>query len=646
MSGETRVAPGVPWIDANQRVLAAEFARLKAQLAGQDITSARQAIEEARATMPSDAAIDELATAFGLSTFERDLLLLCAGVEMDSGVAAQCAACDAAPGRRYATFALALAMLEDPHWSALTPVGPLRRWRLLDVKDDQALTTSRLIVDERVLHYLAGVNYLDPRLAPLLRARSAPAVIAAGQARIVESAARVLQQSDRRAAAVQFVGDDHAGQEDVAAATAAQVGLKLLVLRAADIPANLHEADALLVLWRREAALLGSALLVLVDHDDGHAAIAARWIERAGGVVMIAAPHALTLDRSQRRFTIDRPNAAEQKGLWTEALGPAAARLNGALDGVAAQFRLSTDTIVRIARMLGPSIATVPEPEIALWQACRSSVRGGLDALAQRLESTATWTQLILPAPQMTTLRQIATHVRRRITVYQEWGFAGSGQRGLGISALFSGESGTGKTMAAEVLGNELGLDLYRIDLASMVSKYIGETEKNLRRVFDAAEASGAILLFDEADALFGKRTDVKEGHDRYANIEVSYLLQRMEAYRGLAILTTNNAAALDAAFQRRLRFTIAFPFPDADHREQIWRGVFPARTPLMEIDYPKLARLNVAGGSIRNIAMNAAFLAAEANGPVRMSHLLHAARGEAGKRERPPSDAEIRGWV
>jgi SpoVK/Ycf46/Vps4 family AAA+-type ATPase len=246
----------------------------------------------------------------------------------------------------------------------------------------------------------------------------------------------------------------------------------------------------------------------------------------------------------------------------------------------------------------------------------------------------------------MATLRQIATHVRRRSRVYDEWGFAAASRRGLGISALFSGESGTGKTMAAEVLANELRLDLYRIDLASMISKYIGETEKNLRRVFDAAEASGAILLFDEADALFGKRSDVKEGHDRYANIEVSYLLQRMEAYRGLAILTTNNAAALDPAFQRRLRFTVAFPFPDADHRNRIWRGVFPARTPVVDLDYVKLARLNVPGGSIRNIAMNAAFLAVEAGGPVRMSHLLQAARGEAAKRERPPSEAEIRGWV
>ena len=242
--------------------------------------------------------------------------------------------------------------------------------------------------------------------------------------------------------------------------------------------------------------------------------------------------------------------------------------------------------------------------------------------------------------------RQIAAHLKHRFEVYDSWGFAGKGARGLGISALFAGESGTGKTMAAEVLANELHLDLYRIDLSSTVSKYIGETEKNLRRLFDAAEDSGAILLFDEADALFGKRSEVKDSHDRYANIEVSYLLQRMEAYLGLAILTTNQKSALDTAFARRLRFSVQFAFPDQAQREQIWRCVFPSATPRGNIDYAKLSRLSVAGGSIRNIAINAAFLAAQAREPIEMSHLLGAARGEAAKRERPLSDAEIKGWV
>jgi SpoVK/Ycf46/Vps4 family AAA+-type ATPase len=236
--------------------------------------------------------------------------------------------------------------------------------------------------------------------------------------------------------------------------------------------------------------------------------------------------------------------------------------------------------------------------------------------------------------------------VRNRLKVHLEWGFGEQGGRGLGITALFAGESGTGKTLAAEVLARDLQLDLYRIDLSAVVSKYIGETERNLRRVFDAAEESGAVLLFDEADALFGKRSEVKDSHDRYANIEVSYLLQRMESYRGLAILTTNLKAALDAAFQRRLRFIVQFPFPDQTLREAIWRSTFPARMPRAEVDFGKLARLGVTGGGIRNIAVNAAFRAAELAEPLSMAHLLQAAHHEAAKRERPVSDAETRGWA
>jgi SpoVK/Ycf46/Vps4 family AAA+-type ATPase len=230
--------------------------------------------------------------------------------------------------------------------------------------------------------------------------------------------------------------------------------------------------------------------------------------------------------------------------------------------------------------------------------------------------------------------------------VYGAWGFARKSERGLGISALFSGASGTGKTLAAEVLAGELRLDLYRIDLSQVVSKYIGETEKNLRQIFDAAEEGGAILFFDEADALFGKRSEVKDSHDRFANIEIAYLLQRMESYRGLAVLATNMKAVLDQAFLRRIRFCVPFPFPTASMRAQIWRRVFPQSTPTEGLDPLKLAQLNVPGGNIRNIAMNAAFLAAEADEPVRMIHLLNAARNEYAKIEKPLTEVETGGWV
>src|SRR5262249_18959074 len=222
--------------------------------------------------------------------------------------------------------------------------------------------------------------------------------------------------------------------------------------------------------------------------------------------------------------------------------------------------------------------------------------------------------------------------------VYERWGFGARTSRGLGVTALFAGESGTGKTLAAEVLARELGLDLYRIDLAATVSKYIGETEKNLRRVFDAAEASGAGLLFDEADALFGKRGEGEDGHDRYANLEVAYLLQRMESYRGLAILTTNLRSNVDRAFLRRLRFVVQFPFPDAAQRAEIWRRTLPDAAPVDGLDVDALARLNVSGGSIRSIALAAAFAAAENGGALPPAPRLRAPRVQDAKARRAPT--------
>ena len=624
------------WAEANQARLLAEFARLKRLL-----SRSEQASEVTAEASSPDVAIDRVTSAFDLTPFERDLLLLIAGVEMDSELAALCAS---AGSRPHASFGLALSVLPEPHWSALTPLRPLRRFRLLEPKDEQAIASSRLCIDERILHYLAGVNYLEPRLSPIVTLVGEPSAFAPGHRAVARTIVDALEARDGRIPLIGLTGDDRSGQRDVAWVVSDALGLRLHVARSRDLPAAPHELDAFARLWQREAALLDSALLV--DCEPESAATGALLAERLRGVVFVAAREPVASSRATRQFSVSKPNAGDQKALWLDALGPAASALNGALDAVASQFRFSAETIARTGEALSRTLSEDPEPDRALWRACRVAARTTLDDLAQRIEPNAGWDDLIIPAAQKSLLRQIVAHVRGRNTVYETWGFSGKGARGLGISALFAGESGTGKTMAAEILAGELRLDLYRIDLSSTVSKYIGETEKNLRRLFDAAERSGAILLFDEADALFGKRSEVKDSHDRYANIEVSYLLQRMEAYRGLAVLTTNSKTALDPAFQRRLRFVVQFPFPDQSQRERIWRGIFPAATPLDGIDPAKLARLNVAGGSIRNIALNAAFLAAESGEPVRMTHLLAAAHGEASKRERPFSEAEVRGWA
>jgi vesicle-fusing ATPase len=434
------------------------------------------------------------------------------------------------------------------------------------------------------------------------------------------------------------------------------------IIRAHEIPVAAADRQLLMRIWQREAALAHSGLLVMLDETaqgEPQRHVAA-FVERADVVLVLAGREPLQLPGcALPRFDVRKPDRAEQAALWRRALAglePQAddhtsevddeETLDSSIDRLVNQFNLGAAAIANAGGMIGRDDSATHRPiATELWEICRSQARARLDDLAQRVEAAAGWDDLVLPAFQKQILRDIVVNVRQRARVHDQWGFAAKSSRGLGISALFSGASGTGKTLAAEIMANELCLDLYRIDLSQVVSKYIGETEKNLRRVFDAAETAGAVLLFDEADALFGKRSEVKDSHDRYANIEVSYLLQRMEAYRGLAILTTNMKQALDPAFMRRIRFVVQFPFPDFAERAEIWKRVFPEATPTAELDVARLAGLNVSGGNIRNIALGAAFVAADENVPVTMAHLLRAARAEYAKLERPLTESEIGGW-
>jgi hypothetical protein len=451
---------------------------------------------------------------------------------------------------------------------------------------------------------------------------------------------------------IHLAGDEGGGKRAVAAYACAALGLQLYLLHAADVPSQAVEREALARLWERESAL--NRCTLMLDFEDAENKRAAfSFLDQVRSRVLAAGREPLQVSQRQVAYLeVDKPSAAEQRNLWSEALRALGPHLNGQLsehlEPVILQFDLGLDEIRSAStHVVGKTQAQEPARlGTLLWDACRTTARRRLDDLAQRIDPVARWDDLVLPPTQLQTLRDIAAQVRQRSRVYETWGFASKGNRGLGISALFAGVSGTGKTMAAEVLAGDLRLDLYRIDLSQVVNKYVGETEKNLRRVFDGAEAGSAILLFDEADALFGKRSEVKDSHDRYANIEISYLLQRMEAYRGLAILTTNLKNVLDTAFSRRLRFIVQFSFPDAEQRAEIWRRIFPVQMPVDALDVEKLARLNVTGGHIRNIALHAAFLAAESNEPVRMRHLLRAAQSEYGKLEKPLTEGEVRDWV
>jgi hypothetical protein len=599
-------------------------------------------------------ALIELQGQLGLSPFERNVLLLCAALEFDTRVPGLCAYAQGDLQRSHPTFALALALFDDPAWEALSPQRPLRYWRLIEINQPgaQPLTSSALRADERIVNYIKGLNALDDRLAmfihPLDSVLYSNEALPPSQQRMVDEIIRHWQATSGVATLpiVQMVGRDPMSKQWIAVQSAVRVGRYTYRLAAESLPAQANDLETLARLWQRESTLLPLALFLDAQEVDSASAEQStsmeRFLSRAEGILFLSTREGWPqLPRAHVSLEINKPTSAEQRAAWQQNVGDdfadTAARL-------AAQFDLNVMTIAEVAqRVLSEHGEDDPTVNEKLWASCCAVTRPRLEALAQRLDAKATWDDLVLPAEQTDLLHQISYHVQQCYTVYEEWGFARKMNRGLGISALFAGGSGTGKTMAAEVIANELKLDLYRIDLSAVVSKYIGETEKNLRKLFDAAETRGAILFFDEADALFGKRSEVKDSHDRYANIEVNYLLQRMEAYRGLAILATNRKDSLDTAFMRRLRFIVNFPFPDAYYRKLIWQKVFPMQVPMEELDYERLARFDIAGGNIMNISVNAAFSAAQLRSKVTMPILLSAVQTEFSKMERLINKAELR---
>ncbi|GAA0274313.1 ATP-binding protein [Alteraurantiacibacter aestuarii] len=584
---------------------------------------------------------------FGLTEFEADILLLCAAMELDAECAHQVVRLQdgATP-----TFSLALAAFPGAHWSALLPDAPLRSWRLLHVEKDMPITTATLRIDERILHYLVGLSSRDPGTESQMKLVEADLELTPGHRQLalnIASSWREATQAAEAPPSIMLRGGDPVLKRAIIAAAAAKLGYCVHEIRLRDLPADRHELAVLIRQVEREA-LISSSWIMLAA---GNGAIEGEARERLD-LVLAHATLPVTVscgeapDGEQRLagFGVPAVPPAERLELWRQLLPPGVVA-ERAMAQLGFQFDLSV-AAMRAAIMEARAQTGSDEPlDKALWRACRDQARSSMPPSVRRQEPRADWNSLMLPARERDLLRTIAQQVAARAAVHGTWGMGASGAGGIGISALFAGPSGTGKTLAAEVLANELQLDLYRIDLSMVVSKYIGETEENLRALFDAAEKGGAILLFDEADALFGKRSEVKDSQDRHANMEVSYLLQRMESYGGLAILTSNLKDNLDEAFLRRLRFIIDFPFPDGPARKAIWRAAFPAQTPLDGVDFDRLAKLHLAGGSIRNIALNAAFLAAHQGCAITMSHIEQSARLEYEKLGRAPGDEELGGW-
>jgi len=648
---EQHLAATIKWILLRlQQLVQATDNKNKSGPGSEAIERAQQDISSLEQHNPPPALI-LLANALGLSKFDRQVLALCAAMELDTGTAGLCAKAQDNLNKPYPTFALAFALFDDPEWNAISPHAPLRHWRLLEINQPgaQPLTGAALAADERIVNYLKGLNYLDDRLTPLLDPMDIEKVDEAlppSQQQAVDSIVKHLKNQNgmRRMPVIELLGHDAASKRLIAGRVASLLNLTLQTIDLKTLPSQTGDFETFTRLWVRESMLLPLALYIEVDGaTDTEKTQLKRFLERCSGVVFVELEDA-KIETVHNQFTVEinKPTPEEQEQLWTEALQ---GQTKDQPQRLAEQFSFSQSEIKRLAKSaLDTYSENEPTADNDLWQACRVAARAGMEQLARHIDAKADWNQLVLPPAQSALLHQITDQVAYRNRVYEDWGFREQMNRGLGINALFAGESGTGKTMAAEVIANELKLDLFRIDISAVVSKYIGETEKNLRKLFDAAEDSGAILFFDEADALFGKRSEVKDSHDRYANIEINYLLQRMESYRGLAILATNMKSALDKAFVRRLRFIIDFPFPDVEQRKEIWQKVFPANTPLDDsLDLSRLAKFNLTGGNIHNVALNAAFLAAHENGAITMPLLLNATRAEFQKLERPAKESDFR---
>lgn len=620
--------PGVHWPE--------QIASARAQWQAQT-----RAAREAGVTMR----LDEITQAFGLTMAEVEAFLLALAPEIDPRYAQIYAYLQDDVTRKRPSVDLLLNLLTDnfshklQQRRLLGDNGRLLQTRLLQREGDREFLAQTVRPYPHLIEFLLDDDQLDPRLDGLAHLR--PAAQTPLRRLSPEFVARLTQVYEGlvQPPFFAFYGGYGTGRQEAALKLAEFCGQPLLTANLAAIAAQEDEREELLRRVLRDGRLYQATLYlthwqaVLQDGRPPHALFAE----------LLAYPHTVIVAgetewqpanaRRQRPVfgvTFPTPDFDGRLAIWQAHMG----QQNGLdLTAVATYFRFSPgqieDAIATahdLAHWRGEPLTTAD-----LFAASRAHSNQNLSTLAAKIQPRYTWDDIVLPTDTLNQLREMVNTVRQRPIVYGEWGFDRKLALGKGLSALFAGESGTGKTMAADIMAGELGLDLYKVDLSTLVSKYIGETEKNLDRIFTEAATSNAILFFDEADAIFGKRSEVKDSHDRYANIEISYLLQRMEAYDGVVILATNLRANLDEAFTRRLHFAIEFPFPEATDREQIWRVNFPPETPIApDIDWRLVAqRYPLAGGNIRNIILAAAFLAAEQGQMVGMPHLLHAARRE-----------------
>jgi hypothetical protein len=566
--------------------------------------------------------IETIVRRFGLSAFEQRALVFALAAELRGQTRDLVA--------KFGTGLPSVGLLvracgEGDAWHALRPDGALRRGQLLILGEEQPRFTERSVrVAEPVMMAIHGERQLDETL--LAVALSLPSGMGASVARDeISQIASVIGAAGRAAPLIELACDDPGRAIGAVREAFAETGLGAVALPIAALPKQPGELSQLKSVWLRDAMIHQLALILVGENVPAAIEAVTGWGTPVA-VISASVPSAAGGMRHEMQSGTD-----SQLQLWQSA---SQGRFEpDLLERLAFHFRLPATAI--------QSVCEAAEDEDSVWQAARTAARPRDLSLVERIEPRVALGDVIVPDHIGDILQALVQAAQGQHRIAASWG----SQRGIGVTGMFAGESGTGKTMAAEGIAHALNLDVYRVELSAVVSKYIGETERNLRRVFASTADAGGVLLFDEADALFGKRSEVRDSHDRYANLEVGYLLQQMEAYRGIAILTTNMPDAIDPAFTRRLRFIAKFTLPSVDERRAIWSGAFPASIARETLDFDKLARLSMTGAVIRNVALGASFRAAGEARAVTIDDVLASARMELVKLDRPTTEIDGREW-
>jgi ATP-dependent 26S proteasome regulatory subunit len=641
----------------------------------EELTQRAEALREANAArLHSDLPWQRLANEFSLAPIEQDILLLAIAPEIDLKYETLYAYLNNDITRKWPTHDLALRVLSaSPAERSelrpyLSPHAALFAGNFLHTIDPTFRASSLahgFTLMPALVDYLLGYRYEDARLTAFTE--TVNSLVAWNKVPLVADAVTRFRQVAKRFKAshgalplLLLEGRPGAGRSLAARALCGELDLTLLkfdleAARASPEPLSTLIAAALLQSRLEPAGLYLEGIATLFDNvgkplPEAHA-LATTLTGHPRPVFLACTPGTQASGWLKRQsvlgFHFPEPDFSARVWLWQDALTEQDTALPAdEIHLLAGRFILNPGQIQAAAETAAETRElTGTLDSMTLFEAARAQSDRSLGALAVKVKPIHCWDDLILPTATQTRIRELASAIRFRHVVYAEWGFERRIASGRGVKALFAGGSGTGKTMTASVIAQDLGLDLYKIDLSSIVSKYIGETEKNLDRIFQAAQSSNAILFFDEADALFGKRSEVKDAHDRYANIEVSYLLQKVEDHEGVVILASNLSKNIDEAFSRRLHYVIDFPLPDETHRERLWRGMLPPEAPLAkDLDWQFLAKqFSIAGGDIRNVALDAAFLAAQDGRVITMKQLINAMARQMMKQGRIPSPTDFK---